>query len=155
MKRATITIAILVVVISAVTAAFAVAETGRFRGAKQIPTVVTGQQPTPAVPDAPPAGVSPSALPAPAAPTVIAGAENNGATGAAASEAPPQADAVPDAAAHDLDGDSEDEREVVTPKVRDYADGSSSDKSESGGEDAPKPTSDSKSQDSKAGEKSH
>jgi hypothetical protein len=73
MKRVVRTVIVSAVVISAVTAALAVAETGRYPGAKQIPTVLTSQHASAATTYAPDSGASIVATaPAVVAPSVAA-----------------------------------------------------------------------------------
>jgi hypothetical protein len=142
MKRVARTLIISAVVITAVTAALAVAETGRYPGAQQIPMVQSSQRPpvttvsTPAVAAAAPVAVAEAAKPSAkpktkpqAKPKPKATATAKGGTGSSTkkravtkSTAP-----APSAPAKKVEGTHDSQREVVSRKVRDESDGHGSD----------------------------
>jgi hypothetical protein len=156
MKRVVRSAVIAAVVITAVTAAFAMAETGRYPSVKQIPTVVTSQRvtepvsaeaqvaaPTPIKPKASsgsPSGSSGSGG------SVAGKSASGGQTGSGAatrkSTTAKKSTTAPASSTHKSGEVRKTEREVVNRKVRDESDEHPS--SESGsGSDQPKTTSDS------------
>jgi hypothetical protein len=128
MKRVARTVIISAVVITAVTAALAVAETGRYPGARQIPTVQSRQLPSAATVSTPPvAPVAEAAAVAPAAPAHKAAkpkAKPKAKSGSSRKKRTAKSPApAPKVSAKKVDQTPHSHREVVSRKVRDESDG--------------------------------
>jgi len=121
------------VAITVGTAAFAVAETGHYPGAKQIPTVVTGSSTTESVTETSAPAVGTTARPK-AATSKPTPSGNKGS--ASVVQTPASSNKKPkitsDAAAQKPDDSHKVEREVVTRKVRDDNESSSDDSGQIG-----------------------
>jgi hypothetical protein len=134
MKRVARTVIISAVVITAVTAALAVAETGRYPGAKQIPTVQSSQRPSATTVSTPPvAAAAPVAVATPAAPSAKAakpktktksGSGSGSSTKNTVTKKPAPA---PKVTVKQVEDTHKSEREVVSRKVRDESDSHQSD----------------------------
>jgi hypothetical protein len=126
MKRVVRTVIISAVVISAVTAALAVAETGRYSSAKQIPTVLTAQRPSAAA-ESSPAVAATAPAPATAVPVAKAAPKHKSSSGSSrkrpnSSTKKPTPSPPPAASSKKTEGRHAPEREVVNHSVRDQSD---------------------------------
>jgi hypothetical protein len=123
MKRAVVIGIVAVVVISAVTAAIAIAETSGYRGARAIPTVVTSSTATETISAAIQTGVGTSAepLPAPTSSTGVApsGGHESVAPATPQTGSPKDAPAVSPPTSNETADQHVTQHEVVTRTVRD------------------------------------
>jgi hypothetical protein len=130
MKRVARTVIISAVVITAVTAALAVAETGRYPGAKQIPTVQSSQRPSATTVSTPPvAAAAPVAVATPAAPSAKAAKpKTKSGSGSSTKKTVTKKPApAPKVTVKQVEDTHKSEREVVSRKVRDESDSHQSD----------------------------
>ena len=117
MKRVVRIAIITAIVVSAGTAAFAIAETGRYPGAKQIPTVVASPSATAHGSKSLPESIDASPLPG-YLPNAADGPKG-GKSAILEAVGPDQTATVPSGSAAEPDGDHETAREVVTHEIRD------------------------------------
>ena len=141
MKRVIRIAIVTTIVVSAGTAAFAIAETGRYPGARKIPTVVASPSATAHGFEPLPRSIGVSALPG-YLPNG-ASAPKGGKSAILEAIASDQTANVPSSSASGSDDDHETVREVVTHEVRDNEGESSSARAEDGAEESKEASSDS------------